>query len=317
MDFKFSCKWFDVQFSGDPGYVEGQLAKFDPYISAVLERIKLDAESGETSPAPAEPATKTADDDAPEPGNERQRGPGRGYDKDRGYDRDRGYDKDRGYDRDNRSNRRGRDRKHSAGRRDSYSKVASAPARDEGDERSRGRFRPDDMKKDDPDPGAVAKPEEEKFSAPAAIEADAAKKSDAETEASLPEKAPEQKPPKDGAEDKRETQKPEFAKRRRAPRIRAEDLKKTVDDKKPRTHHDRIMVYGYYMEERAGGSDFTVAELKRCYRAAEQDPGVNIEQVINHASRSGFVVKNDSGRTVRFKLSSKGKGYVEDGLKLS
>jgi hypothetical protein len=71
------------------------------------------------------------------------------------------------------------------------------------------------------------------------------------------------------------------------------------------------------MEIEGGGSDFTIAELKRCYGSANLDPGVNLEQVINHATRSGFVVRYDEGRTERFKLSSKGRGYVEDGLKLS
>ena len=92
---------------------------------------------------------------------------------------------------------------------------------------------------------------------------------------------------------------------------------RTMDEKKPRTHHDRVMVFGYYMEHEGKGSDFTVAEIKRCYRAVGQESGMNIEQVINHATRSGFIIRYDMGRTVRFKLSNKGRRYVEDGLKLA
>ena len=77
------------------------------------------------------------------------------------------------------------------------------------------------------------------------------------------------------------------------------------------------MVFGYYMEHDGAGSDFTVAELKRCYRNTNQDHGVSIESVISHATRSGFIISHEKGRVTRFKLSNKGRRYVEDGLRLS
>ncbi len=135
------------------------------------------------------------------------------------------------------------------------------------------------------------------------------------TEAICDEKETPREPRREAAE--KAPPPPEFIARRRAPRVRSEELGKVNEDLKPRTHHDRVMVYGHYMETQGKGSDFTVAEIKRCYRAVSQDPGDNIDRVINHATRSGFIAKHDQGKTVRFKLSSKGRKYVEDGLKLS
>lgn len=109
---------------------------------------------------------------------------------------------------------------------------------------------------------------------------------------------------------------PEFPLRRRPPKVDPEALKTLLEEKRPRTHHDRIMLMGYHLENAAGGSDFTAEEVVECYQAANELLPANLTQVLNHATRSGFIVRHDHGRIQRFKLSARGRRYVEDGLKL-
>ena len=108
----------------------------------------------------------------------------------------------------------------------------------------------------------------------------------------------------------------DFPSRRRTPKVETDALKSLIEERRPRTHHDRIMLMGYHLENAAGGSDFTAEELMECYRAAGETPPANLTQVLNHATRSGFMLRHDQGRTQRFKLSARGRRYVEDGLKL-
>lgn len=108
----------------------------------------------------------------------------------------------------------------------------------------------------------------------------------------------------------------DFPSRRRTPKVGANELQALLEQRRPRTHHDRIMLMGYHLENSAGGSDFTAEELMECYRAAGETPPANLTQVLNHATRSGFMLRHDQGRTQRFKLSARGRRYVEDGLKL-
>jgi len=108
----------------------------------------------------------------------------------------------------------------------------------------------------------------------------------------------------------------DFPSRRRTPKVEKESLQSLLEQRRPRTHHDRIMLMGYHLENAAGGSDFTAEELMECYRAAGETPPANLTQVLGHATRSGFMIRHDQGRTQRFKLSARGRRYVEDGLKL-
>ena len=108
----------------------------------------------------------------------------------------------------------------------------------------------------------------------------------------------------------------EFPSRRRAPRVDIGALKALLEEKRPRTHHDRIMLMGYHLENAAGASDFIAEELMACYESAKENPPANLAQVLSHATRSGFMVRHDQGRIQRFKLSARGRRYVEDGLKL-
>ena len=263
MEFKFSCELFEIEFSGDPGYVEAQLQKYEPFILNVLAR--QDAEAAKSS-APEEK-------DVSVPAGRREYGSTRPA-------RDRDRPADEGYPPGGKSSSSGgypRDRV-STSTRDGITGAAPKPA-------SRSSA------------------------------ADSPRGAGPEARVKEPPKKPE--PPAAEERNPKTPPAPEFQGRRRAPRMKVEDLKKLSDEKRPRTHHDRVMVFGYYMEHDGAGSDFTVAEIKRCYSAMDMDPGLNIERVINHATRSGFVAKHDQGRTIRFKLSSKGKRYVEDGLKLT
>lgn len=246
MEFKFSCKWFEIAFSGDPGYVQEQIQKYEPFVLNVLKHMEKDLDAHPEIPGHG-------------PGEMRkQQGKGHPGGRD-----GRRYDKRR--------------------RPDNRREARWKGPEDEPDDRRGlpGELFPEDL-------------EAEPFDA-----------------------ADQEEVPDDKESAGPGSQPPEFPQRRRAPSIRKEELKKAVEDKKPRTHHDRVMVFGYYMEHEGRGSDFTAEEIEKCYRAVDQDPGANIDQVISHATRSGFILRFDKGRTTRFKLSSKGRRYVNDGLRLS
>ncbi|HUT56076.1 MAG TPA: hypothetical protein VM658_21980 [bacterium] len=307
MEFKFSCKWFEIALGGDPGFVDIQLAKYEPYIFHVLKKIEhdmLNSEREDKKPLRPENGPAPAAKEPRPP--EAQRAPA-----ERGPDQ-RGQ-AERGPDQRAQGERRGRGGRWERRRRDNQPRK-EASARDVGG----GDF-------------PLSREYEEREEHPAPLPPEVAEEQARETMheiaagAGAPELpfeetaagkslaiGPDQGPP--GPET---FAGPEFLLRRRTPRIMAEELVRVIEAKKPRTHHDRIMVFGYYMEQEGGGSDFTIAEINRCYRAVGQDPGINIEQVINHATRSGFILSQDKGGTARYKLSSKGRSYVEDGLRLS
>jgi hypothetical protein len=305
MEFKFSCKWFEISLAGDPGFVEVQLAKYEPYVFHVLKKIEHDLLSGESQEKkPAPPRPDKPMENAPEARLPDQRG-----------QEPRGQEQRRGRDHRNRWDRRRRDNQS---RKDG---VAREIAPEEPD------FGPEPVSR-------LAAGNNGSLPLPVEVRPERSKDAlhDIAEGHGVPELPFEERVNADyfhnetGAEEgadpvhhlPAETAAfSEFVARRRAPRIIAEELLRVMEAKKPRTHHDRIMVFGYYMEGEGAGSDFTIAEITRCYRGVGQDPGINIEQVINHATRSGFILSHDKGRAARYKLSNKGKRYVEDGLKLS
>lgn len=93
-----------------------------------------------------------------------------------------------------------------------------------------------------------------------------------------------------------------------------DSLKRFYETLNPRTHHEKIMVFGYFLQVRRGMKEFGTGKIKSCYDAAGSDPTGNINQVLNHASRTGFVTKFQRGRSVKYSLTSKGKQFVERGL---
>ncbi len=283
MDFKFSCKWFEVSFSGDPGYVERQIEKYESYILQALKQMEIEQQQEEEAQkSKLEAKSKTA---ATEENGPREKPH---YNKRRKNHSGRGRAPDK------------KERTSTHTYRKEYNSDQSSRSdymRNQIESENGGQ---ENNEEDDSIPfpeGGQEKPHHQHNSS--------------ETNADKP--GPESKPVGPEAD----TSSSDFPSRRKTPRIKAEDLVKTIDGKKPRTHHDRVMVFGHYMETQGGGSDFTIPEIKRCYRAANQDPGNNIEQVINHATRSGFIVRHEQARTNRFKLSNKGRRYVEDGLKLT
>ena len=324
MEFKFSCKSFEIAFSGDPGYVEQQLEKYEPYVLNALQKVEQESRKDEPAPAPR-PAAPT-----PPPPRDRDAQPPRPpypqhNDRPQAPDQTRRYDRPRGFE-----------PRREDPRRDDSRRDEQPPRRDD----DRGRYRPDppppqqqprreysdqrpEQKKNEPAPQPVPVEVAEEITR-ARVEGltpDLICDALADTPTPCPQDAPELAPglPASATETERSLPTPaaEFPVRRRAPRVNEKDLAALVNEKKPRTHHDRVMVFGFYMENDGNGSDFTVPEIKRCYEAVNLDPGSSIEQVINHATRSGFVVRSEKGKTARYKLSNKGKRYVTDGLRLA
>ena len=264
MEFKFSCKLFEIGFSGDPGFVESQLEKYQPYVLLALQLMEKEA-------IEATQAEKASEVVQIQPRRER---PAK-KEKQR-WDRKK---------KDNASQR--------------------IPPRNNPGHQTNTRMKKGNDHHPPPplaggETGEPAPPDPE----PESAETRRKNQTTESINRSL-------------SDDALSAATAEFPSRRRAPRIRSHGLNNIVEQKKPRTHHARIMVYGYYMQHDGGGSDFTVAELKRCYRESGQDPGTNIEKVISHATRSGFIISNGKGNVTRYRLSNKGRRYVEDGLKLS
>jgi len=96
--------------------------------------------------------------------------------------------------------------------------------------------------------------------------------------------------------------------------INPSDLKEIYDRIGPRTHHEKTLVFAYYLQNRRNHGDFSSNDIRRCYREIGADPAGNISQVLNHASRSGFLNKISQGRQLKFSLTSKGRHFVEKGL---
>ena len=92
-------------------------------------------------------------------------------------------------------------------------------------------------------------------------------------------------------------------------------LREIFEKLAPRTHHEKILVFAYSLQDRNGYADFTANNIKECYEAVGADPAGNINQVLNHATRTGFLNKSQRGRQVRYSMTSKGKHFVERGLK--
>ena len=82
----------------------------------------------------------------------------------------------------------------------------------------------------------------------------------------------------------------------------------------PRTHHEKILVFAYFLGNSNGHNEFNSNDIKECYDAVHADSPGNINQVLNHASRTGFLSKLYGGRQVRYTLTSKGRHFVERGF---
>jgi len=113
---------------------------------------------------------------------------------------------------------------------------------------------------------------------------------------------------------KEESPKPARARKQATISANRGALKEIFDKLDPRTHHEKMLVFAYFLHNRNDYENFTANNVKECYDAVETDPAGNISQVLNHASRTGFLSKSQRGRQVRFSLTSKGKHFVERGL---
>lgn len=91
-------------------------------------------------------------------------------------------------------------------------------------------------------------------------------------------------------------------------------MKRFYETLDPKTHHEKIMVMAYFLQVKRGMKEFGTGKIKSCYDMMGADPAGNINQVLNHASRTGFVTKAQRGRSVKYSLTSKGKQFVEKGL---
>ena len=93
------------------------------------------------------------------------------------------------------------------------------------------------------------------------------------------------------------------------------ELRDLLERHHPQTSHDRVMIFAYHIEDKIQ-QEFTAGEIQECYSTlGERAPG-NLYTVLNNASRSGFLVKEEKGGKAKYRLTFKGKRYVDNGLRL-
>jgi len=97
--------------------------------------------------------------------------------------------------------------------------------------------------------------------------------------------------------------------------IDGQEIKSLNERFRPQTSHDRVMILAYFLEQKFSG-EFSSPEVQDCYQALSDKVPGNLSQVLNNATRSGFLSKEEKSGKVRYRLTFKGKRYVENGLRL-
>jgi hypothetical protein len=97
--------------------------------------------------------------------------------------------------------------------------------------------------------------------------------------------------------------------------VDAEEIRSLNDRFRPQTSHDRVMIAAYYLEQKFPG-EFSSPEVQQCYGVLSDKLPANLSTVLNNATRSGFLSKEEKAGKVRYRLTFKGKRYVENGLRL-
>jgi len=98
-------------------------------------------------------------------------------------------------------------------------------------------------------------------------------------------------------------------------RIDPEELKSLNARCLPQTSHDRVMLMVYYLEQNSANG-FTAGDVSECYQKLNEKTPHNLNTVLNNATRSGFLSKEEKAGRVKYHLTFKGKRYVENGLRL-
>jgi len=108
---------------------------------------------------------------------------------------------------------------------------------------------------------------------------------------------------------------PEQVSAETAAKIEAEEIRSLFEKYHPQTSHDRVMIFAYYLEQKFEG-EFTTAEVGGCYQSLSEKSPSNLSTVLNNATRSGFLTKEEKSGRIKYRLTFKGKRYVENGLRL-
>ena len=85
-----------------------------------------------------------------------------------------------------------------------------------------------------------------------------------------------------------------------------------------KTHTDRVLAFGYYLEKYAGQERFTVADINKCYYDAKLETS-NSSMMIRQNIKRGLMMdaKADGGKRAGFTLTNGGEEYVATKLKSS
>ena len=97
--------------------------------------------------------------------------------------------------------------------------------------------------------------------------------------------------------------------------ISAGELKSLNERYLPQTSHDRVMIMIYHLEQSATDG-FSSVDVQECYTKLDEKVPGNLSTVLNNATRSGFLTKEEKSGRIKYHLTFKGKRYVENGLRL-
>jgi predicted nucleotidyltransferase component of viral defense system len=91
-------------------------------------------------------------------------------------------------------------------------------------------------------------------------------------------------------------------------------LSEFFNSKNPKSHGDKILVFGYYLEKIMNESSFNLAEIERCYMQSRMPKTKNFRPYITQLIRDGFLMdaeeKKDSKKA--WILTDSGIKYVEE-----
>lgn len=82
----------------------------------------------------------------------------------------------------------------------------------------------------------------------------------------------------------------------------------------PKSHGDKILVFGYYLEKIKGYESFNLDDIEKCYQDARLPKTKNFSPYITHLIRQGYLMDSEQKKDNKkaWKLTKNGIDYVEN-----
>lgn len=98
--------------------------------------------------------------------------------------------------------------------------------------------------------------------------------------------------------------------------IKEESLAEFLEQLPNRTHQDKILAFGYYLEKNRNMSNFGVKEINDCYDEVKESKS-NSAQYMALLVKSGLIMKakgSGSGGSTQYTLTRKGENAIKNSL---